>query len=113
VHEFSIAQALADRLDRIVREKSLSRIGAVNLRIGKLQAVVPDSLRFALQVVFEGTPAEGATVNIEEIPCRVRCRTCGGEFEVDAWSLYCPECEDGSVELVAGKELMFDSVEAE
>ena len=113
MHEFSIAQALAERLDEIVRENNLTRIGTVNLRIGRIQAIVPESLRFALDVVLEGTPAEGATVNIEDVPCRIRCRKCGGEFEVDEWSLYCPECENGAVELIAGKELMFDSVEAE
>jgi hydrogenase nickel incorporation protein HypA/HybF len=113
MHEFSIAQALAEQLQQIVEENNLSRVAALNIRIGRLQAVVPDALLFALEVVLKDTVAEGATVNIEEVPCRIRCASCGGEFEVDEWSLYCPECEDGRVEVIAGKELVFDSLEGE
>lgn len=113
MHELSIAEALAGQLERIVGEHRLSRVAALNLRIGKLQAVVPDALRFALEVVLKGTVAEGAAVNIEEVPCRIRCASCGNEFEVDEWSLYCPRCENGEVELIAGRELVFDSLDGE
>lgn len=113
MHEFSIAQALAEQLQQIADENHLSRVAVLNIRVGRLQSVVPDALLFALEVVLKDTLAEGATVNIEEVPCRIRCESCGGEFEVEEWSLYCPRCDNGHVRVISGKELLFDSLEGE
>jgi len=113
MHEVAIAEALVEQVLRVAGENRLRRVAAINLRIGKLQAVVPEALLFALEVILEDTVAAGAAVNIEEVPCRVRCSSCGGEFETDEWSLFCPRCENGAVEVTAGRELIFDSLEGE
>ena len=55
-------------------------IARINLRIGKLSAVVPESLRFCFEVATRGTAAEGADLSIEEVPVVARCTDCEGEL---------------------------------
>jgi Zn finger protein HypA/HybF involved in hydrogenase expression len=49
----------------------------INLKVGKLAAVVPDSLKFCFEVAAKNTPLEGAILHIEEIPVTARCKHVG------------------------------------
>lgn len=51
----------------------------VTLEVGKLAAVVPDSLRFCFDIYAKDTMIEGAELEIIEIPVRAHCRDCGDE----------------------------------
>jgi len=86
-------------------------VESINLEIGKLTAVVPDSLRFCFEVASQGTTMAGATLAIEEIPIVVGCRDCQTESEQDGFPLSCKSCQSRSVDLLCGRELMITSIE--
>jgi hydrogenase nickel incorporation protein HypA/HybF len=86
------------------------RVRRVVVEIGRLTAVLPDSVRFCFDICAEGTPVQGATLEIIEVPGRARCRRCAGEQSFDqAYGL----CSCGSSELdwLAGEELRVRRVE--
>jgi hydrogenase nickel incorporation protein HypA/HybF len=63
MHELAIAESIVDA----VCEKAAGRaVHRVTVRIGRLSAVVPDALRFCFDLATEGTPAEGAVLEIEQ-----------------------------------------------
>ena len=88
-----------------------SRVLKIRLRIGSLSGVVPDSLRFAFDVVCQGTMAEGATLEIEAVPAASWCATCRAEFECADFFNECPRCHNVSGELRRGRELDIAAVE--
>ena len=45
--------------------------------------MVPDALAFAFEVLKEGTMAEGAKLEIEELPVRCYCRGCDRETALE------------------------------
>lgn len=86
-------------------------IARVNLQIGKLAAVVPDSLRFCFKVAAKDTLLVDAELLIEEIPVVARCKDCGTEWTIETAAFSCRECESGAVEILSGRELDIKSIE--
>ena len=107
MHELAITQSL---VDAIVEQLGSARVAVVNVRIGKVSGVVPDAVRFCFDLVAEGTPVEGARLEVSEPAGRARCRGCAAEFAVEDLILLCP-CGSADVELLCGHELTIGSVE--
>jgi hydrogenase nickel incorporation protein HypA/HybF len=63
VHELSITRNVV----AIVSERAEGqRVTRVRLEIGRLSAVVPDSIRFCFDICAQGTPLAGAELEIVE-----------------------------------------------
>lgn len=86
-------------------------VEAVHLRVGKLTAVVPESLRFCFEVIARDTPLAGARLEIEEVPVVARCESCGAQSQIDEPPFVCSECLCGRLEFISGRELLVQSIE--
>ena len=102
MHELAITQAV---VDAVVARTGAVAIDRVRLEIGKLSGVVPDSVRFCFDLVADGTPLQGALLEIAEPPGRGRCRDCAAAFDVDDPIVLCPACDSANVEILAGRGL--------
>lgn len=110
MHEFSLAeQILACALD-LSREHGGAPVERINVEIGALRAVVPESLKFAFEAAVEGTPAEGAVLAWEEIPATVACPQCALEYTPDDIIWSCPTCGTPGGRAIRGDELNITSV---
>jgi hydrogenase nickel incorporation protein HypA/HybF len=108
MHELSVAGAV---VDTAIRHAEGRRVLVVNLKVGELRQVIPDSLAFYWDVVSRDTLAEGARLEQEVVPVRMRCEACTHEWEPELM-FRCPECS-GTGEVLAGDELEVDSIEVE
>ncbi len=116
MHELSIATSIVDvALETAGRIQSPSpQVTAVNVRIGRLAGVDADALRFSFDVVTQGTPLEGARLEIEELPVIVWCDRCQRDLELPAVNfMHCPVCDDICGIIRQGKELQVTSLEIE
>lgn len=118
MHEMSIAQSLAGIVQEEMAAHGVSRLRAVRVCHGALAAVAPDALTFAWEVLTRDTPLAGSLLEMVEIPVRLRCVSCAAEFtvaECDRLPLApCPSCgEDLGHEILEGKELYIENIEAE
>ncbi|HEY7061103.1 MAG TPA: hydrogenase maturation nickel metallochaperone HypA [Chloroflexota bacterium] len=108
MHEMALAEGvLAVVLDAADGEP----VRRVRLRVGALQAVVPDSLEFCFQLAAEGTGAAEATLEVTDVPARVLCRGCGAESELQVSPFLCGQCGTADIALVSGDEVLVDAVE--
>ncbi len=96
-----------------MRDNRLARVTEVRVRIGRFSGVQPEALRFAWEVLRAGTSSAGAIIEIEEVPIRLRCRTCESEYAADPDDLSCPLCQGVDVELLSGREMNLQSVVGE
>jgi hydrogenase nickel incorporation protein HypA/HybF len=110
VHELSVSAAV---VDTAVRHAAGRKVTVVNLRVGALRQVVPDSLAFYFEIVARDTLCEGAALEQELIGARLRCESCEMEWEVDAPAFRCPGCAGGAVTVVCGDELEVESIDVE
>ncbi|NIP71749.1 MAG: hydrogenase maturation nickel metallochaperone HypA [Gammaproteobacteria bacterium] len=113
MHELSVCHSMLDQVERIAAQRGASGVYAVRVRIGPLSGVDPSLLAEAFPVASTGTVADGARLDIEPAPLRVRCARCGGESEVAPNRLICPECGDWRTRLLSGDELLLASLELE
>ncbi len=113
MHELSITQSILDISLRAAEARHAARIRVIRLKIGAFSGVVPDCVQMYLDVLAKGTVAEGAKIEAETVPLKVRCNACGREAEIDRRHIACPHC--GSVDLhrLSGRELLVDSLEVD
>jgi hydrogenase nickel incorporation protein HypA/HybF len=107
MHELGITQNIV----AIVGEKAgKQKVSRVKLEIGKLSAIMPDSIRFCFDLCAKGTVLEGAVLEIDEIPGRGRCNLCSEEMDL---SLLAGTCQCGCREItcVTGQELNIKEME--
>jgi hydrogenase nickel incorporation protein HypA/HybF len=107
VHELSLSTAI---LDTVLRHAEGRRVSSVQMRIGTLRQVVPDSLDFYFGIVARGTLCEGALLEQEVVAARLRCRECGEEWEPELPFFRCAQCGGGAVDTVAGEEFAIESI---
>ncbi|OGP57398.1 MAG: hydrogenase maturation nickel metallochaperone HypA [Deltaproteobacteria bacterium RBG_13_49_15] len=114
MHEMGIAlQIVQIAAASIPVEMKGAKVLGVKIKVGKLAAVVPDSLRFCFEIVTQETPLSEARLEIEEIPVVARCKHCHSSWEIKEPAFACPSCGSGSIEILSGRELDIDSIEIE
>lgn len=112
MHEMGIAMEILEIVQAsIPAEMAGVRVQRVNLKVGRMSAVVPDSLRFCFGVAADKTAAQGAELAIEEIDVTARCGDCLHEWTIDAPEFVCPACGSGRTEMLSGRELEIVSIE--
>ena|SRR5689334_958634 len=109
MHELAITQSV---VDLVVQRTTGRRVVSVNVQVGRLSGVVPDSMAFCFDLATVGTALAGARLDIEEAPGRVACRACGREQELPDTLLLCA-CGSADVEVLSGADLRVVSVELE
>jgi len=117
MHELSIAASVVEiacRHARPVQDGALpQRVSKVHVQVGYLRQVVPAALAFSFELVAQGTAAEGAELELDTVPAVGRCRRCGVESRLRAFPLQCGACSGFDLEIVAGEELVVESLELE
>ena len=135
MHELSIASAIVDTALRHANDRRVTR---VDVQVGALRQVVPDSLAFYFAIVARDTACEGARLELELDGAWLRCPTCGHEWDpapapVESGAstaarlgyaslgheelapvlpaFRCPACERAETEVVRGGELEVESIE--
>jgi hydrogenase nickel incorporation protein HypA/HybF len=113
VHELSIAMSLVDvACDELPRLGEGARILAVRVRLGPLSGVVKEALLFSFDVAANGSPLEGARLDVEDVPVTVYCAACAAVRELEvAYRLRCPVCDEATPEVVSGRELQLVALE--
>jgi hydrogenase nickel incorporation protein HypA/HybF len=112
MHEMGIASQVVEiALASIPETHPNARVEQVNLKVGKLSAVVADSLRFCYDIIVKDTALAGSTLHIEEIPVTARCKSCDHRWQVDEPVFRCAACQSGDVKIETGQELEIESIE--
>ena len=114
MHEMGIAMEIVDIAKASIPEDMQgARVARINLQVGKLSAIVADSLRFCFDLVIKDTPIEGAELAIEEVPVVIRCKDCQSQWTVNEPVFTCRQCGGGNIDILSGRELDIKSIELE
>jgi hydrogenase nickel incorporation protein HypA/HybF len=73
VHEYSIVQALFDRIERVARERKATAVRGVTVRIGAAAGLDAGLFRSAFDLYRVRTICDGAALTIDEVPERWAC----------------------------------------
>ena len=116
MHEMVLVDKALDMVLEVCRERGIDRVEAVHLRVGEARDVVEEFVQDMFSYMARGTAAEYATLVMERVPLRVRCRRCGATFPIAirqeaTWT--CPECGTyHDYQLVSGNEFELSRIDA-
>jgi hydrogenase nickel incorporation protein HypA/HybF len=110
VHELALSSAI---VNTVAKHADGRRVTVVNLRVGRLRQVIPDTLQFYFEFVARGTVCQGAKLEQEVIQPRLRCDQCGRQWEIEIPAFRCPTCGGSDVAIATGDEFEVESIEVE
>jgi hydrogenase nickel incorporation protein HypA/HybF len=110
MHELSLSHAVVATVEKHAGGR---RVAAVNLRVGRLRQVAPESLAFCFEIVARGTVCEEAQLDLELVPAELSCTACGHRWKLEEVRFRCPLCAAAEVAVVAGDEFEVESIEIE
>ena len=110
MHELSLMSAIVKTVERHAAGR---RVAVVNVRVGRMRQVVPETLAFSFDIVARDTVCEGARLELEVVEARLRCRACEHVWTIELREFRCPACSGADVEVASGNELEVESIEVE
>jgi hydrogenase nickel incorporation protein HypA/HybF len=79
MHEMPVTQAI---LNMALEAAGGQRVTDIHLYVGRMAAVVPDSVEVFFVHLSKGTPAEGAQLHFEIMPLEMSCADCGRQADL-------------------------------
>lgn len=120
MHELSIATTIMEDVLDFVTARQVSKVLRVRLAIGELTCIQAEQLKFCYESITTETALGGSTLEIEQVPARVKCTHCTYEGPPKYWTeslagapvptLQCPQCGK-SAEAAQGHECAIQSIQ--
>ncbi|MCP5419297.1 MAG: hydrogenase maturation nickel metallochaperone HypA [Gammaproteobacteria bacterium] len=111
MHELAVCESLLREAEKIARTHGARAVSRLRLAIGPLAGIESALLEQAFSIARAGTVAAEAALDIDWLPLRVRCRSCGAESTATPNRLICGQCGDWHTELMSGDEMLLTSLE--
>lgn len=111
MHEMSLAESVLGAIEDAARAQRFTAVKTVRLEIGRLAAVELDALRFAFDVVKRGGIADGAQLEIVDVPGAAWCMRCCDTVPLAARGDACPRCGSFQLQVNGGDELRIKELE--
>ena len=113
MHEMSLAEGVLQLVEETAMRENAQRVKLVVLEIGRLASVEPEALRFCFAAVAEGGIAQGAALEIIEVPGTGWCMACSATVAMEEIFGTCPHCGSHQLQATGGTEMRVREVEIE
>jgi len=113
MHEMSLCESICQIIEENARAQGFSRVKGVWLEIGELSGVEVEAMRFGFDAVSSGTLAEGARLEIIELPGTAWCMQCQKSVPAHRRFDACPECGGYQLQVTGGDEMRIKELEVE
>lgn len=113
MHEMAIAEGILDIALDYAKKNEAKKITCVALKIGEMAGIEREALEFSWRILVKKTIAEDAELKIHLLPLVGKCQKCGAEIYLEEYDFFCPQCKDGILELISGRELQVEYLEVD
>ncbi len=113
MHEMSICESLVSIIEDQAVAQSFSRVNMVRLEVGALAGVEIEALRFSFDVVTRNGIADGAKLDVIELPVTGWCMPCANAVVVKERYDACPDCGSYQIQITGGEELRIKEMEVD
>jgi hydrogenase nickel incorporation protein HypA/HybF len=111
MHELSLCQSIYTIVERASEGR---RVISVDLEIGQLRQVIPETLVHCWRLVTEETTLAGSRLAIDHVPVSLRCRRCSGDTTLDdEVSIACGRCGSVDTTVIGGEQLLVTAIEVD
>ena len=111
MHEYSLIQALLDRVAAAARQHGAIRVERLRVQVGELAGVERDLLASAYELARTGTCCAAAELELVTVPARWECSRCATALP-QGGVLQCGNC-GAPARLAGGDEIVLERLEME
>lgn len=113
MHEMSLAEGVLQVIEASAKRDGFGHVRTVWLEIGRMAAVEVEAMRFCFDAVTKGSLADGARLEIIDVPGQGWCMKCCETVPMDALYGACPQCGSHQVQVTGGTEMRVKELEVE
>jgi hydrogenase nickel incorporation protein HypA/HybF len=129
MHEWALAEAILAAATQIAQKEQLKEVTEVTIRVGELQDVEPEILKFALGEIKTGL-FKNAEFVLLKAETELKCRVCGTSWQFKKETLdkataeaihfvpeaahtfvKCPKCGSPDFEIASGRGVWLDNIQ--
>mgnify|MGYP003452654796 FL=1 len=111
VHEYPITQRIIEIAEETAKKNHAKAVKKINLVVGDYSGYVASSIDLYFGIIAENSLCANATLHIQRVKPKLRCKNCHGLFERKPFSFRCPYCEGEGEPTEIGKEFYIKSIE--
>ena len=111
MHELSIAQNIIEIVNDNLNDHQKNIVKSVRVKVGKLTNILPDSLVFSFEALVKDTDLDGAVLEIEHLPIKIKCAECGAVSTSDDFQFSCEKCGGNQIKILSGNEFLVSEIE--
>ena len=100
----SLTQSILDIIEEHAGRHGFAKVNSIRLSFGKRSSIEPEALKFAFEVLSEGTRAQGARMIFDILPVSIYCMHCEQAHELSDYASQCPRCGSSDIMLKGGTE---------
>ncbi|OCK53952.1 hydrogenase maturation nickel metallochaperone HypA [Bradyrhizobium sp. LMTR 3] len=113
MHEMALCEGIVEIIEEEARRRPFSRVKTVRLEIGALGHVAPEAMKFCFAAVAARTIANGAVIEVVELPGVAWCMACSRSVEIAQRYEPCPCCGSYQLQVTAGEEMRVKELEVD
>ena len=113
MHELGTVFYVLDRVEELVKEHELEKVGSVTLEVGEVSGIIPRFLTDYWEYAKKKTTyLQEAELKIETIHAVTYCQNCGETYSTVEFAKICPHCKSDNTFLLTGNEYTIKEIEA-
>ena len=128
MHEWALAEGVVSTVTRIAEEEGLEEVTEVIVKIGELQQIEHDIIKFAIDQMRPDIIRDAKFI-FESVPGKLKCRICGKEWNFSSDNLSedvseaihfvpemahvyikCPGCGSPDFQVIEGRGVLLSSI---
>jgi hydrogenase nickel incorporation protein HypA/HybF len=113
MHELSLMEGVIGIIQDAQAQHGFRRVATVVLEIGALAGVEREALEFCWELAAKDTVAEGADLQLVEIPAAAWCEPCLAEVPIHSRIDLCPRCGGAFDRILRGLDLQVKTLDVE
>lgn len=111
MHELGIVFHIIRSVEEVGRRNGVTRVSAVTLELGEVSGVLEDYLQDCWTwAAARSEMLRGARLQVETIPAKTLCESCGRVYPTVARGRICPDCGSERTHLIQGSETMIRDI---
>lgn len=111
MHEMSLVEGIRTIIHEHALSHGFTRVTVLRLEIGRFAGIERAALEFAFDVVMRGSPAEGARLEIIDLPGQAMCYDCVKPVQIADRFDPCPLCGGARLIPQGGTEMRIKDME--
>lgn len=113
MHELSLMEGVLGIIQEAQAQHGFRKAIRIVLEVGELAGVETEALDFCWDIVSKDSPAEGAVLEIVNVPGAAWCGECAGEVPVHSRIDLCPGCGGIPVRILRGLDFQVKTLDIE